>query len=55
MENVQISDLRKENEELKRTLSICLNKPLVKELAEAMKIIDCGEYITEEEFFRNSL
>ncbi len=54
MENLQISQLKEENEELKRVLSICLNKPLVRELAEAIRRIESGEYLTEEEFFRNS-
>ena len=50
----KIVKLKEENKELKRALSICLNKPLIKRLNEAMERIDSGEYITEKEFFKNS-
>jgi len=57
METIQaknIEELREENQELKRTLSICLNQPLIKRLKESMQRIEEGEYLTEEEFFRDS-
>lgn len=50
----EMKELREENEELKKALSICLNEPLVKRLAEAMERIKQGEYVTEDEFFRDS-
>lgn len=52
MEN--ITQLKEENQQLKKALSICLNKPLVKRLTEAMERIDRGEFISEEEFFKDS-
>ena len=52
MEN--ITQLKEENEQLKQALNICLNQSLVKKLVEAMNRIDNGEYITEEEFFKDS-
>lgn len=53
-EIVKIEKLKEENKELKRALSIYLNKPLVKRLLDAMERIDSGEYLTEEEFFKDS-
>lgn len=50
----EMEELREENEELRKTLSICLNEPLVKDLAEAMRRIEHGEYVTEDEFFKDS-
>ena len=52
MENIE--KLRKENIQLRQTLALCLNKPLIKELAEALERIRFGEYVSEEEFFRDS-
>ena len=49
-----MKDLKKENNELKKALNVCLNKPLVKKLTKAMERIEKGEYMTEEEFFKNS-
>lgn len=55
MQNIsELEKLKQENKELKQALSVCLNKPLVKRLAEAMQRIDSGEYLTEEEFFKDS-
>ena len=48
------NQLKEENNELKRALSILLNKPLIKQFNEAMDRINSGEYVTEEEFFKNS-
>ncbi len=52
MENIE--ELREENQELKRALSICMNKPLIRELHEAIERIDSGEYVSEENFFKSS-
>ena len=46
--------LKEENRQLKKALCICLNKPLVKKLADAIKRIEEGEYYNEEEFFKDS-
>jgi len=54
MEEQSFQKLQEENNELKKAISILLNKPLVKQLSEAMERINSGEYITEEEFFKNS-
>jgi len=54
MQISEIERLKRENQELKNVLSVCLNEPLLKELAEAMQRINNGEYLTEEEFFRDS-
>lgn len=55
MENKSINckQLIIENEELKRSLALSLNKPLIKRLNEAIQRINNGEYISEEDFFRN--
>jgi len=50
----ELQKLRKENMELKRTLSVCLDKPWVKELVKALDDIKNGKYVTEEEFFKDS-
>ena len=50
----EMEELREENEELRKALSICLNEPLVKDLAEAMRRIEHREYVTEDEFFKDS-
>ena len=54
MENNREERLIEENKQLKKVLCICLNKPLVKRLTESMKRIHNGEYLTEQEFFKNS-
>ncbi|MFA4952719.1 MAG: hypothetical protein WC584_00695 [Candidatus Pacearchaeota archaeon] len=54
MDSNSVERLKEENKELKIALSLCLNKPLVKRLSEAVKRIDDGEYYSEEEFFKNS-
>jgi len=46
MQISEIERLKRENQELKNVLSVCLNKPLLKELAEAMQRINNGEYLT---------
>ncbi len=43
--------LKEENSELKRALALSLNKPLIKNLNDALQRINNGEYINEEEFF----
>ena len=52
--NISVESLKEENEELKKALSLCLNKPLTKRLSEAVRRMDNGEYYSEEEFFRSS-
>ena len=46
--------LIEENEQLKRAIAVLLNKKLITELNEALERINNGDYITEEEFFKNS-
>ena len=53
--NISVERLKEENKELKKALSLCLNKPLIKRLSEAVRRIDNGEYYSEEEFFKSSL
>jgi len=52
--SVSVERLKEENRELKTALSLCLNKPLIKRLSEAVRRIDNGEYYSEEEFFKSS-
>ena len=52
-ENITCNRLMKENEELKRVLALSLNKPLIQKLSNALERINKGQYITEEEFFKN--
>ena len=47
-------ELIEENEQLKKALCICLNEPLVKRLSNAVERINSGEFISEEEFFKDS-
>jgi len=54
MEEPSFQKLQEENNELKKVVSILLNKPLIKQLNEAMERINSGTYITQEEFFKNS-
>lgn len=48
----RIKKLEEENEELRATLALALNKPLLKQIAEGIERIKKGEYYTEEEFFK---
>lgn len=41
-----------ENEELKRSLALALNKPLIKKLKDALNRINNGDYVSEDEFFK---
>lgn len=50
-----IQDLENENIELKRALAFLLNKELVKRLSDSLERINRGEYVSEEEFFKDSL
>lgn len=52
--DIEMENLREENMELKRALTILMNKTFVQELIEALERINSGEYISEEEFFKNS-
>ena len=52
--NIEIERLRDKNAELKKALAVLMNKELVKKLAEALERINSGEYVSEEEFFKNS-
>ncbi|MDO8509473.1 MAG: hypothetical protein Q7S27_07395 [Nanoarchaeota archaeon] len=55
MENEIVQRQRKlesENEDLKRSLALALNKPLIKKLKDALERVEKGEYSTEEEFFK---
>lgn len=53
MRNSECNKLIMENEELKRNLALSLNRPLVKKLNEAIQRINCGDYVSEDEFFKN--
>jgi len=48
----KIGKLRKENKELREVVAVALNKPLLRELSEAIREIENGEYTTEEDFAR---
>jgi len=52
MENIQ--KLKEENLELRKALALLMNKELVKKLSDALERINNGEYVSEEEFFKNS-
>jgi len=54
METINIEELKEENEQLKKVLNVCLNKSLIKDLTGAMQRINNGEYLSEEEFFKDS-
>ena len=54
MESEMINSLKNENAELKRTLDFLLNKSLVSRLTKAINRINSGDYISEEEFFKDS-
>ncbi|MBS3079454.1 hypothetical protein J4218_04990 [Candidatus Pacearchaeota archaeon] len=49
---IEVIKLREENKDLKEAIAIALNKPLLRKLNEAITRINNGEYINEEEFFR---
>ena len=53
MENLQ--KLREENVELKKALAFLMNGALIKKLSEVIERINNREYISEEEFFNDSL
>ena len=52
MENIE--RLKQENAQLKKALAIYMNKHLIRELFEAITRIKSGDYVSEEEFFKNS-
>ncbi len=52
-QELEMDNLKAENEELKRALAISLNKRLVKKLEDALERMNNGEYISEGEFFKN--
>ena len=52
MENIQ--KLREENMELKKALIFVMKRNLIKRLSEALERINNGEYIDEDEFFKDS-
>ena len=52
-EEQQLS-LKIENEELKRALALSLNRPLIKRLRDALSRISRGDFMNEEQFFKNS-
>ncbi len=49
-----LENLREENIQLRRALAICMNVSFIKKLSEALKRINNGEYLSEEEFFNYS-
>ena len=53
-DNEKEQKLREENKNLKKALAVCLNKPLMKQINNALVRIDKGEYISEAEFLRSS-
>ncbi len=52
--NIEIENLKDENAELKRALALLMNRELVRRLIQALKRIESGDYISEEEFFSHS-
>jgi len=52
-EAINCQKLQIENEELKRALALSLNKTLIKRLNDALNRINSGNYVTEEEFFKD--
>ena len=54
METRTVSQLMEENMELKRAVALLMNKSLIKKISEALRRISSAEYISEEEFFKNS-
>ena len=49
-----IKQIQEENRELKKAVAFLLNRPLIKKLSEALERINSGEYMSEEEFFKDS-
>lgn len=52
-EKIQMDSVEKlmaENVKLRETLAIALNKPLIRELSEAIREIENGKFLTENEF-----
>lgn len=52
MENMQ--ELEEENRELRRALVLLMNRRLIRELREALERVNSGDYVSEDEFFRDS-
>jgi len=50
---IELNNLKKENQDLKEIIALALNKPLLKQLNESIVRINNGEYVTEEEFFKD--
>ena len=51
-EETKLQELKKENKELKQSLAVALNKPLLRRLTNGIRRIQKGDYYTEEEFRR---
>jgi len=51
MEN---QSLIEENEQLKKAIAVLLNKKLMSEINEALSRIENGEFVSEDDFFKNS-
>jgi hypothetical protein len=51
---MELQRLEKENIELKRVLAVLMNKSLIKDISESLGRVRKGEYLSEEEFFKNS-
>jgi len=47
--------LRNENEDLKKALTLLMNRSLIKKLSEALERINSDEYLSEEEFFNQKI
>ncbi|NCO11114.1 hypothetical protein GW924_00715 [Candidatus Pacearchaeota archaeon] len=50
-----LDKLKEENMQLRKALAVCMNVSLIKKLSEAVERINNGEYISEEEFFSDSV
>lgn len=46
--------LKQENQRLRKALAICLNKPLIKEIKEALGRMEEGKFVGKEEFLKQS-
>ena len=46
--------LIEENEQLKKAIAVLLNKKLMSEINEALSRIENGEFVSEDDFFKNS-
>jgi hypothetical protein len=49
-----MQELRKENKRLREVVVMLMNARLVKELRDALERVNGGEYVSEEEFFKDS-